>query len=410
MEKDASKKTQPLLNSQEPETPGLLETDPGQAGRLIYQAIYRQSSIGTVLYTHDGCLLDMNPAALEILGLIDLNELKKINLFGDPNFPKNFKESVQRGETATFTAPFDFDRIRQSHKVRTLRRGIGYLEFQIIPLVSENRQVLGLLGLIVDLTEHKANEDALSESEGRYRMLFDSIGDALIVHDFEGKILDVNRTTLERLGYERNALINQPLRTIVPASQAGRIGENVAALINNGSDSFEGEQLTKDGRILPVEINATVIEYNGQPAVMASVRDITERKIAEKRIFELNERFSKTFEINPMPLILSFYEDGRILDVNRSFLKIFGFRKEETIGQTTIELGILAAEDRERLLDEQKQREHVRHFKIRTQTRHGIRLEGLMAAEVIMLGTRKCLLCTFAEIHSLNQPQRPSLF
>jgi two-component system, NtrC family, sensor kinase len=116
------------------------------------------------------------------------------------------------------------------------------------------------------------------------RALFDAIDDAVFVHDMEGNLLDANPAACRRLGYTREELLRLTTRDIDDADFAAGYSERLEAQLRDGRFSCEGRHRTKDGRIISVEINTSLIEMNGKPAVLAAVRDITERKRVEEAL------------------------------------------------------------------------------------------------------------------------------
>jgi PAS domain S-box-containing protein len=150
-----------------------------------------------------------------------------------------------------------------------------------------------VLSLVRDVTERQHAEDALRESESKYRLLFHSINDAVFVHPLgpdgvPGRFIEVNEVACDRLGYTREELLSKtPMEidapdTAVLAQVKGRV------LLAQGFEVWEGAHMTKDGRRIPVEISNHLFDYNGVPTVLAAVRDITERKEAEEQIKSLN--------------------------------------------------------------------------------------------------------------------------
>jgi two-component system sensor histidine kinase/response regulator len=135
---------------------------------------------------------------------------------------------------------------------------------------------------------HRADE-RLQESEQRLQTLFEGIDDALLVHDVEGRILDCNTAACRRLGYTRVELLALRTADIDSPEFARGFAQRCAWQMENQVYVYEGEHLNKDGRRIPVEINTHVIVYRGAQAVLALVRDITERKRAEAELDQMRE-------------------------------------------------------------------------------------------------------------------------
>jgi two-component system, NtrC family, sensor kinase len=117
----------------------------------------------------------------------------------------------------------------------------------------------------------------------RARALFEAIDDAVFVHDLEGRIVDVNPAACRRLGYSREELLQLTTRDIDAPDFAGHFQDRLEQQLAQGQLTCEGRHLTKDGRIIPVEINTSTVEIDGKPAILAVIRDISARKTAERR-------------------------------------------------------------------------------------------------------------------------------
>jgi PAS domain S-box-containing protein len=124
----------------------------------------------------------------------------------------------------------------------------------------------------------------IRESETKFRTFFDSIHDSVFIHDLDGHFLEVNSTALKRLGYERQELMATNLVAIDTAEFKPLIEERTNMLLKQGTLTFESAHKTHAGEVLPVEISAIRIEYDGEPAILAVCRDIRERKARENEI------------------------------------------------------------------------------------------------------------------------------
>jgi PAS domain S-box-containing protein len=133
-------------------------------------------------------------------------------------------------------------------------------------------------------TGASAQERALERRARHAEALFEGIDDAVFVHDLEGHILDVNPAACRRLGYSRDELLRLTTRDIDDPAFASRFKERLREQLSKGRLSCEGSHRTRDGHVIPVDINTSFIEIDGKPAVLAVIRDITGRKLAEGRL------------------------------------------------------------------------------------------------------------------------------
>ncbi len=152
--------------------------------------------------------------------------------------------------------------------------------------------------LIGELVERRRAEMTVRENEEHYRLLFDGITDTVFVHglmegDLPGRFLAVNDAACRRLGYTREELLRLTVRDIDAPECAVNVREVVARLRGGEKVLFEQTHITKDGRRVPVEINAQSFQLQGRLVVLSVVRDITERKQAEEERGKLQAQLTQ---------------------------------------------------------------------------------------------------------------------
>ena len=157
-----------------------------------------------------------------------------------------------------------------------------YYDVHISPLTDHRRQVV----ILRDLAERKRVEEATRESESRYRVLFDSTSDAIAIHDLKGRLLEVNRTLREELGYSRDELLQMTVKDVDTLNYTEQVLQRFEELRQKGRLSFELTYLRPDGRVILIELSSQLIEYDEATAILSTARDITERKLAEEQLLE----------------------------------------------------------------------------------------------------------------------------
>ncbi len=136
-----------------------------------------------------------------------------------------------------------------------------------------------------DITENKKSLDALIESEKKFRLIFNSVLDGISIVNPAGKIIEANKAMLERLGYSKEELMEISYQDRFPKENKEKIDEILSKIHSQGALSFETEHGTKGGKTIPIEMYSRLIDYEGHPAIISVSRDITERKLTQKRIF-----------------------------------------------------------------------------------------------------------------------------
>jgi PAS domain S-box-containing protein len=204
----------------------------------------------------------------------------------------------------------------------------------IIELVELRKQTEKLKAKVA---KSEVIDDRLKESEERYNLLIENANDGINLHGItpEGKptnFIEVNQRMCEIVGYSKEELLNlSPLDIEEPENsykeETKALGKK---LFHSGHVIFERECLTKDGRKIPLEISSHIFNLKGGRFILSNVRDITERKQKEEDLRKSEEQFKMLF-VNAPLAYQSLDEKGNILDVNKKWLNILGYSKEEVI-------------------------------------------------------------------------------
>ena len=139
-----------------------------------------------------------------------------------------------------------------------------------------------------------AQQAEIRENEKKYRLLFNSSGDAIFICSVEGRIQAVNQQACEQFGYTYTELISSNINQIYSLPETQHIPEHIAQLLDHGRATFEAVLQRKDGSLIPHDVSTTRINWDGQPAVMSICRDITERTRAREALVEINHQLILT--------------------------------------------------------------------------------------------------------------------
>jgi len=203
-----------------------------------------------------------------------------------------------------------------------------------VPL-SENGQVSAVRSVIVDITQQKRAEEALRESEERYKVVVEHAGDAIAIVTTGQTLAFVNRRYAQVFGFaSKDEPVGLPLSGIIHQDDRDRILEVVRKSHRgeHGPIRYEFKGLRKDGSLILVEASEAKIAYRGEPAIVMYLRDITERKRAE----EERRRLSLIVEQAP-EMILVIDSSGVIQYVNTAFLKNNKRKYDDVVGAHVLE-------------------------------------------------------------------------
>lgn len=158
------------------------------------------------------------------------------------------------------------------------------MEITAAPLLS-NGEPIGAFGIVRDITERIAADEALRESESRFRTVVEYAVDPIFVHDRDGRLLDANHVACESLGYAREELLAMNVCDIDQYCEDDALAWK--GLEQGRTITLETEYRRRDGSSFPVEVRMGLIELAGTEQVLAFSRDITERKLTERRLDHL---------------------------------------------------------------------------------------------------------------------------
>lgn len=205
-----------------------------------------------------------------------------INLVLEPDneTAKKYTGGIHRqGDQLITETDTELDRPDGSHAVLAARAS---------PLRDVKGTIIGAIESIRDITHRKRAELELKISEERLRLLLQNVNDGILVHrvlkEGPGQILDVNDRACQILGYTREELLHLSIKDIVVPEQQDKVGALTDEIFSKQHILFETEYFKKDRQRVPVEISARLFELEGEPTVLAIVRDITERKVLEREM------------------------------------------------------------------------------------------------------------------------------
>ncbi len=152
------------------------------------------------------------------------------------------------------------------------------------PLRDATGRVIGTIGAQLDITTRKWAEEALRESEERFRALIEQAADAVMVHDESGQMLMANARVCESLGYSRVEMLRLNVADFEMNFDSENVKAHWQALSNGASMRVDGLHQRKDGSSFPVEVNVGLVQFDGKRVMLAIARDVTLRKQHEAEI------------------------------------------------------------------------------------------------------------------------------
>jgi len=241
-----------------------------------YRRIFENVSEGIFQSTPEGAYLMANPALARIHGFSSPRELIRSchdisrEIYVDPARRDEFKGLLEKHGVAR-----DFE-----HETFRKDGSKIWLCVNARAVRDETGKILYYEGTARDITQRKHAEQALRESEERYRELFENSKDALYVHDMNGCYTSVNRATERLSGYTREELMGRHFSIFLNAEYDSHIRRHLVKKSAEPSETtYETEIVTNHGRLVPVEISSRLIFAGGiAVGVQGCMRDVSERK------------------------------------------------------------------------------------------------------------------------------------
>jgi PAS domain S-box-containing protein len=205
-----------------------------------------------------------------------------------------------------------------------------------------------------DITERKRMEEKLSESEERFRNLYESIQDPVVVWvGREGRLIEYNEAFKEQVGYTDEELkdkifldfVDPDDRAMVLEKYRTKYSEEELPLV------YEIRALNKNGEIIPLEISVSPYKVKGKVVGVEAIgRDITERKKAERALKDSEQKLRDTIDNSPDTIVWT-DTTGKITLVNKKGFEITGYSEKELVGKNFMDVKALTQESKEKILE-----------------------------------------------------------
>jgi PAS domain S-box-containing protein len=254
-----------------------------------------------------------------------------------------------------FLSPADHENVRdilgaltpqqsiETHEQRYLRQDgrVIYHEWTNRAFFNALGQPIRYQAVGLDITDRKRAEEALRESEKKYSLLINNANEAIIVAQ-DGLFKFVNPMALELLGaHSEQELIDRPFPEFVHPDDRSTVVENYRRRIANeeAPQRYAFRVLTTDGIVKWVEINARLIEWQGRPATLNFLTDITERKRAEEALMESEQRLMDIIDFLP-DATLVIDKNGKVIAWNKAIEAMTGILAKDMIGKDNYEYAL----------------------------------------------------------------------
>ena len=257
-----------------------------------------------------------------------------------------------------------------------------HAECLFTPLIGEDGRYAGAVNTVRDITPLVESERALRQSEEKFNKAFHASPDAIVItRQADGVVVEANEGFERLTGYGVGETDGRHLvDTLNIWAHPQQRREFVGLVKAHGRVSgFEHDIRRKDGELRHCSVSSVAIDIGGEPCLISVVRDITRQRLDELALKASEERFVKAFNANPNYATVSRLEDGRFVAVNQGFERMTGWKAEEVLGRTAVDIGLWAEPaEREELVRRLKADGEWQGFKLHFRRKNGevVLIEG----------------------------------
>lgn len=299
-----------------------------------FRDIFENAGVGVYRTTQDGRILMANPALVRMLGYSSFEELAQRNL-EEKGYEPQYLRSVFR------------DRIEKDGQITGLESAWARQDGTTLFVIENARAIrdehgntLYYEGTAENITERKKVESALEESEQRFRAIFDNAADGIVLADVNGEKLYIgNEAFCRMIGYSPEEIRTLGVADIHPKESLAHVLDDFRRQVRREiALTMNVPVKRKDGSVLYADINTFPLTLAGKAYLAAIFRDTTERREAEQKVRESEERLRAMMNATTESVLLVDI-NLKVLDVNKTGAQRLGKSVEELVGCSMYDIG-----------------------------------------------------------------------
>ncbi len=269
---------------------------------------------------------------------------------------------------------------------------------------ADKPPILGVVSL--DVTKHKQTEDALRESEEKYRLLVESADEPIFTVDADGRYLFINGTAAERIGKKPADLVGKTVWDVFPKDLADRHIRNIRAVISSGKAGIIEDRTVIQGQSRWYRTSLSPVRNHANKVVSALViaRDVTEQKGAEFAVQKSEELFRLTFENAIDAIFWADAKTGTIINCNKAAEDLMECPKAELIGRHFSSMHPPEEKGKHtKSIYESAKGSGTSHVQGKVLTRSGKIVPVDIAASLVVAGPERIVQGIFRDLSEINQ-------
>jgi PAS domain S-box-containing protein len=295
-----------------------------------YRSVVEQAPDSIITFDLNGVVMSCNTASVAMSGYSKgevvgkhFSELRSLSEVDIQKFLK-LLDSLLEGKVPE---PFEIVYLKEN--------GTSAFGEIHISSMKEGERITGFQAIMRDITERKKAEEALRESEEKFRNLAEKSPNMIFINK-KARMVYANKRCEDIMGYKREEFYSPDFNFFTLIAP-----ESIELLKSSYSSHLKGDEIlpyeysliTKEGKRIESILTTKLISYEGEPAILGIITDITERKQMEKQLKESEEKYRKQFEKAIDAIFLADAETGILVDCNHAATKLVCRKKSELIGK-----------------------------------------------------------------------------
>jgi PAS domain S-box-containing protein len=302
----------------------------------------------------------------------------------------------------------------------------GYASVALIPIRTNKNQIIGILQInafrkncftldTIQFFEALGNtigialdrmqaEEALRESEEKFRDIFDMVHDGIQINEVEpdakpGKFIEANEAACRMMQCTHEEMLEHGPLDFTTGYHSRPLNEILGELASTGHSTFEAEHQRKDGTVILAEVNVHIVTLQGKRVGISVVRDITERKRVEEKIRTSETRYRRLFESAKDGILILNRDTGEIIDANPFIETLVGYSREELLGKHLWNVGFFKDQAASKIAFKELQtKEYIRYEDLPLESKDGRKVEVEFVSNVYTIDQTSVIQCNIRDI------------
>ena len=375
-----------------------------------YRATFEQAGIGIMHVALDGRIQDSNARFAEIIGypLDEVCNLTIQQISPPEDLDESFAIRAQLLDGAIHSADWEKRYIRKDGSLTWVKPTVALRR-------DQQGRALNFISMVEDINALKASEEhlekaqeALRLSEERYRAAFQTSLDAININRLsDGAYIDCNQAFLDMIGFSRDELIGHTTLELNMWTDRRAREEMIDTVQRHGGlRNLELRIRKKNGDLMWGLMSVSTIEIEGVLCLLSVTRDISEAKAAQQRLAAADaalrvseQRYRTVFQTSLDAITINRADNDEYIDVNRTFLDVMEYTREEVIGRTPRQLNQWNdLGDRKTLIEALSRSAECRNLETQFRRKSGELVSGLVSAAIIEIDGVRCVLAITRDI------------